>query len=66
LLAAAVAMVYVNALIWHLALALGFSHPSVRAVYENQRRHLNRLAGAIVGAFGLRLLVATAQEMRTR
>ena len=63
-LAAVVALVFVNALVWHTFLALSFSHPKVQAAYFRQRRLLNRVAGALVGAFGLRLLIVTVDEMR--
>ena len=65
-LAAVVVLVFVNALAWHTFLALSFSHPRVQAAYLRQRRLLNRLAGALVGAFGLRLLTVTVDEMRSR
>lgn len=66
LLAAAVLLVFVNAACWHTALALAFSHPRIQAGYARQRRRLNRLAGVLVGAFGLRLLAAAVQEVRSR
>lgn len=66
LLAAAVAVVFVNALIWHLFLALAFSQPKVQAAYGQQRKVLNRVASALVGAFGLRLLLSTLAEARAR
>ncbi len=66
LLAAATALVFVNALCWHLFLAVAFSHPRVQAAYARQQRLLNRVAGALVGAFGLRLLFATVSEVRSR
>lgn len=56
LLVAVVALVLVNALAWHTFLAVSFSHPRVQAAYLRQRRLLSRVAGAFVGAFGLRLL----------
>ena len=64
LLTMAVAIVFINALCWHLFLALAFSHPRVRAGYANKRILLNKVAGAIVGALGLRLLMNTAVEWR--
>ncbi|MGJ7528348.1 LysE family translocator [Variovorax sp. GB1P17] len=64
--AAAIALVFVNALLWHTFLAVAFSHPRVQAAYGRNRRWLNRIAGALVGAFGLRLLIATTNEMRSR
>lgn len=65
LLVAAVALVYLNALLWHLFLALAFSRPKVQAAYARQRSLLNRAAGLVVGAFGLRLLATTVQEVRS-
>lgn len=66
LLAWAVGLVFLNSLGWHIFLALAFSHPRVQAGYARQRQRLNRVAGAIVGALGLRLLVTTANEIRAR
>ena len=66
LLAAVVALVFANALCWHLFLAFAFSHRRVQAAYANHRKKMSRTAGALVGAFGLRLLVTTANELRQR
>jgi threonine efflux protein len=66
LLAAATALVFVNALLWHTFLAVAFSHSRVQLAYIRNSRLLNRIAGALVGTFGLRLLAVTANEMRSR
>lgn len=66
LLAWTVGLVFANALAWHSFLAMAFSHPRVQATYARQRRGLNRVAGAIVGALGLRLLATAAAEIRAR
>ena len=66
LVAAAVAVVFVNALVWHLFLALAFSQPGIQAAYARQRRTLSRVASALVGAFGIRLLLSTLAEARAR
>jgi threonine efflux protein len=66
LLATSVAVVFINALVWHLFLALAFSQPTVQAVYAQQRKVLNRVASALVSAFGVRLLLATLADARTR
>lgn len=63
-LAGAVALVVVNALAWHLLLAVLASAPQVQAGYAAQQGRLSRAAGAIVGAFGLSLLAATVREAR--
>lgn len=66
LLAWTLGLVFANALAWHSFLAMAFSHPRVQAAYARQRRGLNRVAGAIVGALGLRLLASTVAEIRAR
>jgi threonine efflux protein len=66
LLAAVVALVTLNALCWHLLLAFALSHRRVQALYARQRGALSRVAGALIGAFGLRLLLAAANEVRMR
>lgn len=66
LLAWTVGLVFANALAWHSFLAMAFSHPRVQAAYARQRQRLNRIAGATVGALGLRLLITTANEIRAR
>lgn len=66
LLMAAVMLVLVNALAWHLLLALVFSKPAVTAAYARYRGALGRMASVMVGAFGLRLLSSTVAELRLR
>jgi threonine efflux protein len=66
ILIVAIVLVVLNALIWHLFLALAFSHPRVQAGYAKQRTLLNRIAAAIVGAIGSRLLIASLDEVRSR
>jgi threonine efflux protein len=57
LLAAAVAVVLFNALVWHLFLAFAFAAVPVQNAYARQRQKLNKIASALVGFFGVRLLV---------
>lgn len=64
--AAAVLLVYLNALVWHLFLALAFGNPRVQRFYAARRQGLNRLCGALVGVFGLRLLAPVLLELRAR
>jgi threonine efflux protein len=61
----AVALVYVNSVVWHTFLAWGLSRRVVQQAYVRHYGTFNRTAAALVGVFGVRLLVATAQEMRT-
>lgn len=55
----------VNALAWHLFLSLAFSHPRVQAAYARRRDAFTRFASAAVAAFGLRLVWATLDELRS-
>lgn len=66
LLIASVMLVLVNALVWHLLLAVVFSKPAVTAAYARYRGLLSRMASVMVGAFGLRLLSGTVAELRLR
>jgi len=63
-LAASVALVVGNALVWHLGLAYAFSRQRVRAGYAAQRGIVGRLAGAALGALGVGLLWSTLREAR--
>ncbi|WP_066261130.1 LysE family translocator [Hydrogenophaga flava] len=65
-LAGAVLLCWFNAVVWHVFLALAFSHGRVQSVYQRGRTVFNRGAAGLVGAFGLRLLVTTVQELRAR
>ena len=62
----AVAMVFLNSVAWHSFLALVLSQPVVQRAYLRHVRSLNQLCAAVVGAFGLRLLLATLSEWRAR
>lgn len=66
LVVGAVLLVYTYALIWHLFLALAFSHPRIQASYARYRRRFSQFAGMMIGAFGLRLIFSTLQEVRVR
>ena len=60
----AVALVYMNALLWHLLLVVIFSTPSARLGYERFAKAFNHVAGALVGVLGVRLMWAALQEVR--
>ena len=66
LVAAAVALVYLNSIVWHCGLAVVLSHPGVQRAYLRHYQALNRVSGALVGMFGARLVVSAVQEWRTR
>lgn len=66
MLAGAVLLCWFNAVVWHVFLALAFSHGRIQSVYQRWRGVLNRSAGALVGGFGLRLLAVTLQELRAK
>ena len=63
---AAIAVVYANSVVWHASLAFLFSQPRVQQIYLRNFARLTKVSGAMVGAFGLRLLVSTIQELRSR
>lgn len=65
ILMAAVALVVLNALCWHLLLAFLFSRRAVQEGYAAHRGVFARLAGAVVGVLGLSLLVASLREARS-
>lgn len=66
MIASAVTLVYVNALVWHLFLAMAFSHPPVQAAYARHLAIFSKVSGAIVGAFGAKLIFSTLQEFRVK
>ena len=53
---AAVAMVGLMGLVWHIALAYLFSTPPAQRAYMRAKPVLSFVTGAVMGAFGLRLL----------
>jgi threonine/homoserine/homoserine lactone efflux protein len=58
LLIASIALVLANAMAWHLFLALFFSRRRVQVALAARRVAFSRVAGAMVGAYGVSLLVA--------
>ena len=60
----AVGLVFMNSVLWHLSLALVLSRPTVQRAYLRHFRSLNKAAGLMVGAMGLKLIVTTIQELR--
>lgn len=58
----AVAMVYANSVLWHSFLAAALSHPQIQRAYLSKYALLNRVSGGLVGVFGIKLIVAAAQE----
>jgi threonine efflux protein len=65
-LTGAVLLCWFNAVVWHVFLALAFSHGRVQSAYQRGRTVFSRGAAGLVGAFGLRLLATTWQELRAR
>lgn len=64
--AAAVLLVFANSVLWHTTLAFALSQPALQRAYLRHLRRLNQLCAGVVGAFGLRLLLGTLQELRAR
>jgi threonine efflux protein len=65
LLVLAVALVVFNALVWHLTLAVAFSHHRVQAAYARSRKIIGRIAGVLMGAFGVGLLISAVQQVQS-
>jgi threonine efflux protein len=61
----AVAMVFLNSVVWHTGLAWALSRPAVQRAYLQHFRALNRGAGLLVGAIGLKLIAGTLLEFRS-
>ena len=59
----AVALVYFNSVVWHTFLVWGMSRSVVQRAYLRHYVRFNRVAAALIGAFGLRLLVVTLHEI---
>jgi threonine efflux protein len=55
---AAVAVVAVNTFAWYGIVALVLSHPVAQRKFLSHQRLVNRTAGALLGVFGVRLLLA--------
>ena len=66
LMVAAVCVAVTNTFTWHMFLAFALSQARVQAAYLRQSKLLSRIAGGLVGVFGLHLLVTTFQEVRNR
>lgn len=62
----AVALVFMNSVVWHSSLALALSRPAVQRAYLRHFRPLNQVAGLLVGLMGLKLVVTTIQEFLSR
>ena len=64
--ASAVGLVYANSIVWHTSLAVLLSQRKVQQAYLRNYARLTKVSSVMVGAFGLRLIVATIQEVRSR
>jgi len=62
---AAVAMIVMNALGWHILLAYLFSRARVRSAYARTRGLANRIAATVVGVLGFGLLVTSLRDARS-
>jgi len=56
--ACAVVIVVFNSVAWYGAVALLLSKPGFQRAYMKQQQTLNRIAGTLIGAFGIRLVLA--------
>lgn len=65
-IAGAIFVVYINSIIWHSAVVMALSHKTVQAAYMRNLAVLTKASAGVVSMFGLRLIVGTVQELRTR
>lgn len=63
LITAAVALVYLNSLVWHLVLAFLFSRPRVQSAYARNMGMFGKVSGVLVALFGLELIYHTVSEI---
>ncbi|MEO6918644.1 MAG: LysE family transporter [Collimonas sp.] len=63
--AAAVTMIVINSLCWHMLLAYFFSRSRIRVAYSRSSRLVNRAASVAVGTLGLSLLAASLREAKS-
>lgn len=61
---AAVGLVVLNSLLWHLLLAYLFSRGRLQTAYEAKRQLVGRASSVVVGAFGVSLLTVTLHEAK--
>ena len=61
LLAALLPAIFVLETGWYAVVALAFSAARPRAAYARSKRWLDRIAGAVMGALGVRLIVETVR-----
>lgn len=64
LLIASVLVIFVNALVWYIALAYLFSRKPIRDRYMRSRDLILKIAGAMLGALGLRFLLMSFHDAR--
>lgn len=63
---AAVLLVYANSWVWHGGLAFALSQTSIQRAYLANYKALTKVSAALVGIFGVRLIVAAYQDARTK
>ncbi|WP_203142736.1 LysE family translocator [Marinobacter mangrovi] len=66
LVALSVLLVFANSAVWHSSLALLFSRQTIQSAYMRNYQALNRLSGAVVGAYGAKLIASAVTEFRSR
>ncbi len=62
----AVAVVFMNSLVWHSLLAVALSRPVVQSAYLRHIRLINKASGWVVGGMGVKLIATTLQEARSQ
>lgn len=56
-------LLFINEFLWYAIVALGFSSHGPRVVYLRSKTWIDRTAGAVVGALGLKLMTDSARTI---
>ena len=56
-------LLFINEFLWYAIVALGFSSHGPRVVYLRSKTWIDRAAGAVVGALGLKLMTDSARTI---
>jgi threonine/homoserine/homoserine lactone efflux protein len=56
-------LLFINEFVWYAIVALGFSSHGPRVVYLRSKTWIDRAAGAVVGALGLKLMTDSARTI---
>jgi threonine efflux protein len=62
----AVLLVFANSVVWHSSLALLLSRSRVQKAYLRRYQSFNQVSGALVGAYGVKLIATVVGDFRSK